>query len=413
MSGRCPIVLDRTGQDIHAETALIRAQGPVAPVELPGGVQAWSVTSYELAKQVLGDPRFAKDPRKHWPKYINGEIPPDWPMITWVVMDNMTTRDAEEHDRLRTVISRGFTARQIESARPMIEKIARDLLDNLENAAPGETIDLKSTYTYPLPATVVCELFGVPEEAREGALRGGQVNIKTTISGEEAAANVEQWHGAMEDLVAVKHQEPGQDVTSLLIAAKEADDSRLTDEEMVGTLHLMIGAGAETLMNVLTHAVLNLLTHPDQLELVRSGQASWEDVVEETLRVESPVAQLPFRFALEDLELGGVQIAKGEPVLIGFAGVGRDPVLHGDSAADFDITRDDKTHLSFGHGTHFCIGAPLARLEASIALPALFERFPDISLAVTRDQLEPQGTFIMNGHKELPVRLTAPVPAGV
>jgi cytochrome P450 len=408
MEARCPIVLDRAGTDIHAETARLRAQGPVARVELPGGVEAWSITSYDLARQVLADPRFAKDPRKNWPAFINGEIPPDWPMITWVVMDNMTTNDGEDHARLRRLISKAFTARRVEATRPMIESIADDLLGDLATLAPGEVVDLKTRYTYPLPARVICDLFGVPESAREDALRGGEVNIKTTISPEEAAANVEQWHTAMENLVLEKHRNPGDDLTSVLLTVREEDGSRLSDEELVGTLHLMLGAGSETLMNVLSHAVLALLTHPEQREMVMTGRVTWTEVIEETLRVQSPVAQLPFRFPVEDVELGGVTIARGEPVLIGFAGVGRDPAVHGETAELFDVTRADKTHLSFGYGVHFCLGAPLARLEAAIALPALFERFPDMSLAVEPDELEPQGTFIMNGHRTLPVRLTAP-----
>jgi len=403
--------MDRTGQDIHAETEELRKQGPVSQVELPGGVLAWSVTSYDLAKQVLSDERFAKDPNKHWPAFVDGEIPPDWPMITWVVMDNMTTRDNPDHDRLRRVISQGFSARRVESARTLIEGVAKRLLDNLEQVPAGTAIDLKKAYCYPLPASVVCDLFGVPEEARADALKGGEVNVSTTISAEEAEANVEQWHRAMEDLVAEKHARPGEDLTSLLVARKNAADEVLTDEEMVGTLHLMLGAGSETLMNVLSHAILNLLTHPDQLELVRGGQVGWDAVVEETLRVQSPVAQLPFRFATEDIQLGDVLIEKGDPVLIGFAGVGRDPAVHGDTRAEFDVNRADKTHLAFGHGVHYCLGAPLARLEASIALPAIFERFPDMRLAVRREDLRPQGTFIMNGHAELPVYLRAAVPA--
>ncbi|MFY1699796.1 MULTISPECIES: cytochrome P450 family protein [unclassified Solwaraspora] len=411
MTERCPIVLDTSGTDIHAEAARLRAQGPIAAVELPGGVSAWSITSYELAKQVLSDPRFLKDPREHWPALRNGEIPPGWPMITWVVMDNMTTHDGADHVRLRKLIARGFTARRVEEARPLIERITHDLLDKMAAIPPGTIVDLKKAFAYPLPAQVVCELFGVPEESRADALRGGEVNVSTSITPEEAAANVDQWHQAMQDLVELRRREPGNDLTSLLIAAKEEDGSRLTDEEMVGTLHLMLGAGSETLMNLLSHAVLNLVTNPDQYELVRSGAVDWSEVIEETLRAESPAAMLPFRFAVEDVELAGVTVRKGDPVLIGFAGVGRDPEVHGETADSFDITRADKSHLSFGYGVHYCLGAPLARLEASIALPALFERFPDLRLAVPREELAPQGTFIMNGHRELPVLLTAPVPA--
>ncbi|WP_372671792.1 cytochrome P450 family protein [Amycolatopsis kentuckyensis] len=405
---QCPIVLDRAGTDVHAESARIRARGPVTRVELPGGVLAWSVTSLELAKRVLGDEeRFAKDAHRHWPALINGEIPQAWPLIGWVAMDNMTTHDGADHVRLRGLISRGFTARRIESIRPSIEKIANELLDELACVDHGEVVDLKARYAYRLPARVICDLFGVPDELRADVLRGGEVNIDTRITPEEAVANVEQWHEAMHELVAAKRRKPGDDLTSALIAARDEDGSQLTDKELVGTLHLMLGAGSETLMNLLSKAVLSLLTHPAQLELVTSGGIGWSEVVEEALRVESPVAQLPFRFARADTELGGVTIAKGDPVLIGFAAIGRDRAVHGETADRFDITRPVKTHLSFGHGVHFCLGAPLARMEASIALPALFDRFPRLQLAVAPDELEPQGTFIMNGNRTLPVRLTA------
>jgi len=409
----CPIALDPTGKDIHAEAARLRAQGPVIRVELPGGVLAWSVTSHELVKQILAGKQFAKDPRKHWAAFINGEIPPDWPMIGWVVMDNMTTHDGTDHARLRRLNSKAFTVRRVENMRPAIEQIAAELLDDLATVPEGEVVNLKARYSYPLPARVICDLFGVPESARADVLRGGEVNINTQISPEEAQANVEQWHNAMDALVKDKRKNPADDLTSALIAAYDEDGSHLTHDELVGTLHLMLGAGSETMMNVLTHAVLNLLTHPGQRELVTSGQLPWTAVMEETLRVQSPVAQLPFRYAVEDVEIGGVKIAKGEPVLIGFAAAGRDSAVYGATAPCFDVTRQNKSHLSFGHGVHHCLGAPLARLEADVALPALFRRFPDLSLAVQPEELEPQGTFIMNGHSGLPVYLTAAVPAVV
>ena len=405
MPGQCPVVLDTSGADVHAEGRRIRAEGPVARVELPGGILAWSVTGYTQARKVLSDPRFAKDARRSWPAFVRGEIPPSWPMITWVVMDNMTTRDGADHARLRTLISKAFTPRHVERSRPLVEKIVHELLDALERVPAGEVVDLKRLFAYPLPARVICDLFGVPDEARADALRGAEQNVSTTITPEEAEQNVEQWHGAMQDLVEARRREPGDDLTSVLIGARDAGTAELTDEELVGTLHLMLGAGSETVMNLLSHAVRQLLAHPDQLAMATSGRIGWDQVVEETLRVESPVAQLPLRFPTEDVDIDGTVIPAGEPVLVGFAAAGRDVERFGADADEFDVTRADKGHFSFGHGTHFCLGAPLARLEASIALPALFERFPDLALAVPQDRLEPQGTFIMNGHRELPVVL--------
>jgi cytochrome P450 len=408
-----PIVLDPSGQDVHAEGDRLRAQGPIAQVELPGGVRAWSVVGYETLQQVLADPRFAKDARKYWPAFINGEIAEDFPLIGWVMMDNMTTADGADHARLRKLTAKAFTMRGTEAMRPMVEAITNDLLDKLAATPPGEVIDLKATFAYPLPTRVVCDLFGVPEELRGEVMRGGEVNTETTITHEQAVANVEQWHQAMYDLVDIKRRNPADDLLSMLIDAQAEDGSRLSDTEMAGTLHLMLGAGSETTTNLLSKAVVMLLSHPDQYQLVLDGRVSWRDVIEETLRVESPIAQLPFRFTTEEVQIAGVTIPAGDPILMGFAASGRDPLRHGEQAAVFDLTRTDKEHLSFGYGVHHCIGAPLARLEAAIGLPALFERFPDIALAVPADQVQPQGTFLLNGSATLPVRLTAAASASV
>jgi 2-hydroxy-5-methyl-1-naphthoate 7-hydroxylase len=236
--------------------------------------------------------------------------------------------------------------------------------------------------------------------------------VDTTVTPEQAQSVLLGWRGAMADLIAAKRQQPGEDITSDLIAARDEDGSRLSEQELTDTIFAILGAGSETTINLFDNAITALLSHPEQLDLVRSGQASWDDVIEETLRVESPLAHLPLRYAVQDIELDGVTIGQGDPILVNYAAVGRDPALHGEGAGGFDITRADKEHLSFGHGPHYCLGASVARRVAQIGLSGLFGRFPDLTLAVSRQDLQPLPTFIMNGHRALPVRLTAAVPAG-
>lgn len=398
-----PIVLDPAGHDVHEEGRRLRARGPIAEVVLPGGIRAWSVTGYEMVRQVLADQRFAKDP-KNWPAFVNGEISDDFPLIGWVLMDNMTTSDGAKHTRLRKMLSRAFTLRRVEAMKPEIEQIVAKLLDDLAVSAPGEAIDLKSRYAYPLTTQVICGMFGVPEESRADVLRGGEVNVNTTISHEEAVANVEQWHQAIFDVIAGKRAHPGDDLLSELIAIqREEGESKLTDSELAGTLHLLLGAGSETSTNLICQAALALLTQPEQLESLRNGTVTWRDVTEETLRVQSPINQLPFRFTTEEMRIAGVTIPRGDPVLISFAAAGRDPDRHGETADQFELSREDKEHLSFGHGVHHCLGAPLARLEGAIAIPALFGRFPRMALAVPASEVEPQGSFLMNGPARVPV----------
>jgi cytochrome P450 len=401
MENRCPVVIDPAGTDLHAEGERIRANGPVSQVELPGGVLAWSVTGYEAAKQALTDSRLSKDPRRHWSAYVDGKIGMDFPLIGWVLMENMATTYGEDHSRLRRLTAKAFTNHRVESLRPNVLRTVDDLLAALGTFRYDEVIDLKKEFAHKLPSQVICDLFGVPDDRRGPILRGGEINVDTTISPEESAANVEQWTRDLHDFVDAKKSMPGDDLTTDLLQAEE----QLTEAELMGTLHLMLATGTEPVMNLLANAVRALLSHPEQLEQAKFGAVPWSEVIEEVLRNEAPVAHLPFRFPVEDVEIAGVKIPKGEPVLINFAAVARDPEVHGDAAADFDITREDKLHLSFGYGAYRCIGYPLALMEANIALPALFERFPDLSLAVPADEIAPQITFIMNGLLNLPVRL--------
>jgi cytochrome P450 len=399
-----PIPLDLSGADIHAEAARLRARGPVAPVLLPGDVRGWSVVGQSAGRKLLADPRISKDPRKHWPAFASGEIGRDWPLIDWL-SDNLTTAHGEDHTRLRRLVAKAFTLRRVAEMRPRIERITEALLDKLETEPPGTVVDLKAGYGTPLPGQVICELFGVPDADQEAVLRGGEANTDTRLTAEQARRNIELWLRAIGALVESKRRAPGDDLTSALIRAQE-DGSSLSDSELLGTLNLILSAGSGTVTTLLCNVVVAMLSHPDQYELVRTGERSWRDVVDEVLRADSPIAQLPFRFAVEDVEVEGVVIPRGEPILIGYAGIGRDPEVHGEDAGRIDITRANKDHLSFGHGVHFCIGAQLAQLEASIAMPALFARFPHLRLAVDPSELEPRGSFIMNAHASLPVYLT-------
>lgn len=401
-TGKAVHVLDSTGRDVHAEGARLREEGGIARVEFPGGVLGWSISGYSQIKEALAHPLISKDPRQHWPAFMRNEIGMDWPLISWVMMDNMTTAFGAERARLRKVISKGFTPRRVEALRPRVESIVTGLLDDIE-ASAGTVVDLKSRFAYQLPARMICELAGVPEEARAEMLVGGEVTTDTRITPEQAAENVRHWQAMMQSLVDLKRGEPGDDLTTDLIAGRDDEGNALTDSELVGTLFLVLGAGSETVMNLIGNAVVALLTNPGQLELVRSGRITWDDVIEETLRVDAPIVQLPLRFAVEDIEINGVAIPKGEPIIIGFGAAGRDPERHGATAEIFDVTRLSKEHLSFGYGVHYCLGAPLARVEAGVALSKLFARFPEMRLAST--DLEPQGTFIMNGYREIPVLL--------
>ncbi|GAA3786150.1 cytochrome P450 [Streptomyces phyllanthi] len=407
------MAIDTTGRDIHGEAARIRARGPVTRVELPGAVEAWAVSSTELLKRLLTDPRVSKDPRQHWPRFIDGGITPDWPLFTWVAVHNMFTAYGGEHRRLRILVSKAFTGRRTAALQPRIEEITKELLDGIEEAGRrSPVVDLREELCYPLPIRVISELFGLPEDRGAELRRLVDRLFDTSADPGEMTAAYEQMYGVLAELVATKRQSPGDDLTTGLIAARDEEGgTRLSERELVDTLTLMVSAGHETTVNLLDNAIHALLTHPDQLALVRSGRGSWDDVVEETLRYDAPVASLPLRYAVEDLALGelggpeGVVIRRGEPILAAYAAAGRDPGRHGEDAGRFDVTRADKEHLAFGHGVHHCLGAPLGRLEARIALPALFARFPGLQLAANDEELGHVESFISNGHRRLPVRL--------
>ncbi|MFF3114436.1 cytochrome P450 [Kitasatospora sp. NPDC057904] len=397
-----PFVLDPLARDSAAEGALLRAAGPAVPVELPGGVAAWAVTRHAAARDLLTDSRLVKD-AAHWAAFQRGEVPKTWPLIGLAVPGpSMVTTDGAEHRRLRALVAQAFTPRRVELMRPRVEEITHRLLDAL--AAGGSEVDLKSAFAFPLPMTVICSLLGVPE-SDHGVLRDlyerffgikpDPAGIQATIAGLNAFVN---------DLVAQRRSAPGDDLASVLLAA-DTEGGALTDAEAAATLRVIIAAGHETTVNLIGNAVRALLAHPEQLALVRSGRVPWDAVVEESLRWTPPTSNFLFRFAAEDIPVGDTVIPAGEPVLISYNAIGRDPAQHGITAEVFDVTRDASRHLSFGHGPHVCPGSPLARLEAGVALPALFERFPGLSLGVPDGELRPSPSLVVNSLLELPVRL--------
>ncbi|MEU2085530.1 cytochrome P450 [Streptomyces albus] len=403
-----PLTLDPTGSDPHGEHLALRERGPATRVDILG-VTAWSVSEPALLKKLLTGPDVSKDARHHWPAFA--ETVPTWPLALWVAVENMFTSYGSDHRRLRRMVAPSFSARRVAALGERVESIVDELLDALADTTPdGEAADLRERFCYPLPIKVIGHLMGVPEDHQEDFRALVDNVFATTLTPQEAADNTVKLYEVLDSLIAEKRDRPGDDMTSMLIAARdeEGDGSALSETELRDTLLLMISAGYETTVNLLDQAITALLTHPEQMAHVREGRAGWSDVVEETLRYEPAVKHLPLRFAVRDISLpDGQVIAKGEPILASYAAANRHPDWHGESADSFDLTRTapGPEHLAFGHGVHFCLGAPLARLEGVTALERFFARFPDARLAVPAGELRPVPSLITNGHERLPVVL--------
>ncbi|GCD93163.1 cytochrome P450 family protein [Embleya hyalina] len=397
----CPF-LDPTGADLHTEAAGLRDRGPATPVRLPGGVRAWSVTRRDTIKFLVSDRRVSRDAAAHWPALR--DVPRNWQLDVWVRTDSAFNAHGREHRRLRALIATAFTPRRTEELRPRVQEIVDRLITDLHIVETGQPVDLRAAFARKVPTEVICDLFGVPPHMRARSLHVIDAALHTAADPDQATADYRELRACMGELVAHRRAHPGPDMTSDLIAARDGD-GHLTETQLVDTCILMIGAGSDTTVNLILNSVHALLIHPDQHTRLRRASIDWNDVVEETLRLEGPIAHMPLRYAVADIELGeGVTIRRGDAIIIGFGAAGRDPAVHADPDV-FDPARADKEHLAFGHGPHYCLGAPLARMEADIALRALFAHFPDLTLAHPERALPRRESFIANGLRELPVLL--------
>ncbi|MFY7070513.1 cytochrome P450 family protein [Nocardiopsis changdeensis] len=393
-------------EDVQADRERLYQEGPLTRVELPGGVRAWATTHHEVSKATLNDPRFVKSV-DHWADYQEGRVPEGWPLLGTIPTDNtnMLALDGAPHRRLRQLTASPFSARRVERLRPRIERITARALDALEPRA-SQTLDLKSEFTFRVPMAVIGELYGVSEAEYENL---GEMYAKLFSGTTEEGEHLRIYHTLFQyfgELVARKRAtlDEHDDFTADLIRASE-DGEGLTDMEITLTLLTVVAAGHETTVNLLTNVVRALLRYPEQLERLRKGEVTWDAVVEETLRYDPPNNLMMFRFATEDIEIEGQTIKKGEALLTHYGAASRDRAEFGDDPEVFDPDRGKGRHISFGYGPHICPGAPLSRLEAGIILPMLFERFPDLRLAVPDEELVVASALSVNSLKEFPVVL--------
>nr|WP_245833883.1 cytochrome P450 [Streptomyces aidingensis] len=399
--------------DLNGETVRLRDAGTFVRIDLLGA-QAWTVTRHAEARQLLTDPRLVKD-ISAWTLWRNGTVTRQWPLIGMIDAGrSMFTVDGAEHRRLRAKTAQAITARRVEELRPAIERITAGLLDELDAAsaaAGGEPVDLKSVFALPLPMSVVCELMGVDRADQPQLHRWYKAFFSMLTPQETRLRVIEELDVFFTRLVREKTAHPTDDLTSALILAEEGGDP-LTEEEVTGNLKAMVAAGHETTIGLILNAVRALLTHPEQLRKVLDGEIPWETVVEETLRFDTPTTHLLMRFATEDIEIGDFTLPRGEGLVISYRAIGHDLGHHGPDADEFDITRPTPIrHMTFGHGPHICPGAALSRLEARIALPALFARFPELRLAVPSEEIRNAPVLTQNDLQAFPVHLRAPSPA--
>ena len=383
--------------------ARLRAEEPVRRVTLRGGAPAWLVTRYDDVVTVLKDDRFAKD-------RLNALTPEEARKQPWVpamfrpLTRNMLDLDPPDHTRLRVLVQTAFTPRLVEAMRPRVEALAEGLLDGLR----GRTgFDLIRDYALPIPATVIAEMLGVPAGDRHKFHRWSKAMVSADPFGWRrflVVPHVWAFLRYIRRLIRAKRAVPGDDLLTALVRAEEAGN-RMSEDELVAMTFLLLVAGHETTVNLIGNGVLALLEHPDQLARLRADLSLVRPAVEELLRYGSPLETATERFAREDVTIAGVTIPRGALVYAALASANRDGRQFPDPDR-LDITREPNRHLSFGLGPHFCLGAPLARLEGQVAIAALLRRAAEFRAAVPPGALRWRRGLVLRGVESLPVTVT-------
>ncbi|MFE9577632.1 cytochrome P450 [Nocardia sp. NPDC006044] len=387
-----------------------RERGPVLRVQFARGIPQWVVIGYPEARAVLADPRMHKSLagivelfRKKMPAADQDGL------AISAVSGHMLNTDPPDHTRLRKMINKAFTTRRVAALRSRLEEITAGLLDAM---AGHDEVDLLEAFAVPLPVTVICELLGVPFSDREDFQRWTKVMVGVGGDPADRQLCADEMAQYLAALVRTKRTDPGEDLLSGLAQTRE-DGDELTEDELIAMAFLLLIAGHETTVNLIANGTYALLHNESQFEELRADPAGIPAAVEEFLRYGSPVDWATVRYTSAPVQVGDVEIPEGEFVYVSLAAANRDPARFHDPD-QLDLTGDPAGHLAFGHGIHFCVGAPLARLEAEIAFSALLQRFPKLTLAAQTDPLPWQPSLLIRGLVTLPVRLhgEAPVSAG-
>jgi cytochrome P450 len=390
------------GPSPHAATAEIRSRCPVQRIDYPPDTRAYAVLGHRVVEDALGDPRLSKEVENLPPRYRDKAMETSLLMVR-----NLGFADPPAHGRLRKPISRAFLPARIAGLRPRIQEVVDDLIDAFPES--GE-VELLSAFALPMPLIVICEYLGIPTEDRPLFQKWGYVLSQDPfhIPEAELKESTDEFVEYFTELAARRRGDLGDDLMSELIRAR--DEGLFSEREMLSTTLLLIIAGHKTVANMIGNGTAVLLAHPDQLALLRARPDLVPAAVEEILRFEGSASWASLRVAAEDMELGGVPIPKGSFVHLSLAGAGHDPDVH-DDPERFDVTRSPNRHLGFGHGPHFCVGAPLGRLQGEIAFSTLLRRLPEIQLAVRPEEVAwLSDSSLSRGLQALPLRLPERLP---